>query len=121
MLDQMQAGLNVNIHIHYTTPIFTILQLAMHHPLPFLTPTQIRHRHNLNHQTRPAREMLRSLPRARFRIILLPRKSRPLPFVEDVFDEVFAERSVDVGGLRFVRSGLPCDVLDIVSGCFCTT
>lgn len=93
-------------------PYLTILQLPMHHSLPSLAPTQIRHRHKLHHQTSPARKMLRSLPRARFGVILLPREARPFPFVEDVFDEVFAEGGVDVGGLRLVGAGLDCDVLN---------
>lgn len=88
----------------------------MHHPLPSLTPTQIRHRHNLNHQTRPARKMLRSLPLPCFRIILLPREACSFPFIEDIFDEVLAKRRVDFGGLRFVGARLRCDVLDVVSG-----
>lgn len=88
---------------------FYILQLPMHHPLP---ATQIRHRHNLHHQTRPAREMLRSLPRARFGVILLPGEARAFPLVEDVFDEVVAEGGVDGGGLGFVGAGLEGDVLN---------
>lgn len=90
----------------------------MHHPLPSVTPIQIRHRHNLHHQTRPPGKMLRSLPRACFRVILLPRKARLLPFIEDVFDEIIAERGVDVRGLRFVGAGLACDVLHVVSVIF---
>lgn len=104
---------DIHIQIHYTTPISTTLQLLMHDALP--SPAlQIRHRHNLNHQTRPARKMLRSLPRARFRVILLPREARSFPFVEDVFDKVFAKGGVDFGGLGFVGPRLDCDVLDNV-------
>lgn len=86
----------------------------MHDALP-AAALQIRHRHNLNHQTRPASKMLRSLPRARFRVILLPREARSFPFVEDVFDEVFPKGIVDAGGLGFMGAGLDCDVLDSVS------
>ena len=60
--------------------------------------------------------MLRSLPLAGFRFILLPREARPLPFIEDVFDEVLAEELVDIGGIRKIKKMLPCDVLDVVSG-----
>ena len=88
----------------------------MHYSIPSVTPTQIRHCHNLHHQTRPAREMLRSLASARFRVILLPREARSFPFVEDVFDKIFPERGVNVDGLRFVVARLNCDVLHIVSG-----
>lgn len=90
----------------------------MLNPIPVATPTQIRHRHDLHHQTRPSRKMLRSLPSARFRVILLPREARPLPFIEDVFDEVLAKGGVDFGCLGLVRAGLDCDVLGIVSGMF---
>jgi len=50
--------------------------------------------HNVHHQARPSREMLRSLPNARFRVILFPGKARFLPLVEDVVDEVGAEFGV---------------------------
>lgn len=85
----------------------------MHHPL---TLAQIRHGHNLHHQTRPTREVLRSLPRARFGVVLLPGEACSFPLVEDVFDEVFPEGGVDAGGLRFVGARLDRDVLDDVSG-----
>lgn len=60
--------------------------------------------------------MLRSLPLAGFRFILFPHEARPLPFIEDAFDEVLAERSVGFGDLGSVGVVLPCDVLDVVSG-----
>lgn len=109
--------------VHYTTtvhyrpsPLLSILQLLMHNPLPSLNPrTQIRHRHNLHHQTRPTRKMLRALSGARLGIILLPRETRSFPLVVDIFHEVFAESGVDVGGLRFVGPALGCDVLFVVS------
>ena len=59
--------------------------------------------------------MLRSLPRASFRVILLPRKARSLPFIEDVFDEVIPKGGVDIRGLRFVGAGFACNVLYVVS------
>ena len=62
----------------------------MHHPLPsLLRSAQLRHRHNLHHQTSPTREMLGPLSSARFRIILFPREARSFPLIEDVFDEIF--------------------------------
>ena len=85
----------------------------MHDPLPSI---QIRHHHNFNHQTGPPREMLRSLSSARLGVILLPREARLFPLIEDVIHEVFPESGVDSGGLRFVRAGLGCNVLDFVSG-----
>lgn len=57
------------------------LQLILHIRLPTL---QIRHRHHLDHQTRPPSEMLRALPQPCFGIVLLPGKARPLPFLEHV-------------------------------------
>ena len=60
--------------------------------------------------------MLRSLSGACFGIILLPCEAGSFPFIEDVVDEIFAERGVDIGCLRFVGAGLDCDVLNVVSG-----
>ena len=88
------------------------LQLPM---IPTTIITQIGHRHDLNHQTRPTREMLRALSRACLGIVLLPRKPRAFPFVEDDIDEVFAEGVVDLGGLGFVGARLVGDVLVTVS------
>ena len=88
-----------------------MLQLPMHDPP---ATAQIRHRHNLNHQTGPSGEMLRSLSSARFRVILLPREARPFPFLEHVLHEIFAEGAVDRGGLRFVGTVLDCNVLDVI-------
>lgn len=58
------------------------------------TTTQIRHPHDLHHQTRPAREMLRPLSFARLRIILFPSKASLPPGVVDGLDEVEAESAV---------------------------
>ena len=60
--------------------------------------------------------MLRSLSSARFRIILLPRKARSFPFIEDIFDKILPERGVDTGGLSFLGAGLDGNVLVNVSG-----
>ena len=98
--------------IHYNIPL-SISQLPMHDPLPSI---QIRHRHNFNHQTGPAREMLRSLSGARLGVILFPREARLFPLVEDVIHEVFPESGVDFGSLRFMWAGLGRNVLDFVSG-----
>lgn len=84
----------------------TILQLIPHPPT-----TQIRHRHNLHHQTRPAREMLRALPFAGFGIILFPRKARLLPAVVDGGDEVGAEVRVQFSCARLVGAFLLGDGL----------
>ena len=51
---------------------------------PFATSSlspQVRHIHNLNHQARPARKMLRPLALSRLRIILFPREARLLPLL----------------------------------------
>ena len=77
-----------------------------------LRSVQIRHRHNLDHQTRPSREMLRSLSSACLGVILLPGEARLFPLIEDVVHKIFPESDVDFGGLRFVWSRLGCDVLD---------
>lgn len=52
---------------------------------------EIRHAHHLDDQTRPAGEMLCALSPPRVRIVLLPRKTRPLPFIESVHNKIFAE------------------------------
>lgn len=55
---------------------------------------QIRHAHNLNHQTSPACEMLRALSLAGFGVVLLPRETGFRPFVVDGLDEVESETRV---------------------------
>lgn len=60
---------------------------------------QLRHRHNFNHKTGPAGEVLGSLPVSVFRIILLPRESGFFPGLVHVRDEVVAETAVDASGL----------------------
>ena len=60
--------------------------------------------------------MLRSLSGARLRIILFPREACSFPSIEDVVHEIFPKSGIYLGSLRFVRAGLDCDVLDLVSG-----
>lgn len=72
---------------------------------------QIRHRHDLHHQAGPSREMLSPLSCTGLWVVLLPRKSRPLPLVEDVFNQILAERSVDLGRLGLVWPCLSRNVL----------
>ena len=55
--------------------------------------------------------MLCSLPLARLRVILLPREAGTLPFLEDVFDQIFTEGGVDFCSLSFVWPWLGGDVL----------
>ena len=98
--------------VHYKLPL-SILQLPMH---DLLRSVQVRHRHNLNHQTCPACEMLRSLSSASLRVILFPREARLFPLIEDVINEIFPESDVDFSGLSFVWSRLGCNVLEFVSG-----
>lgn len=69
------------------------LQLVLY----FSTLLYIRHSHYLDHQARPASEMLRSLSLARFGIILFPCEPCPFPFLEDVLYKVSAERGVELG------------------------
>jgi hypothetical protein len=71
----------VDLHPHHL--ISAALQL-----IPHRLPTQIRHRHDLDHQARPASKMLRTLALARLRIILLPREARLLPALIHRVDEV---------------------------------
>jgi hypothetical protein len=81
--------------------------------MPTLT-TQIRHSHNLDHQTRPAREMLRALSFTRLGVILFPRKTRFLPTLIDSIDQVVAKFGVDFGCASTMRTGLSRDVLESV-------
>jgi hypothetical protein len=62
-------------------------------PLP---AAQIGHPHNLHYQTRPPSKMLRPLPLASFRVILLPCETCFLPGFEDCLDEVEAQAAVEV-------------------------
>lgn len=73
---------------------------------------QIRHTHNLNHQARPAREVLRALSLARLRIVLLPREASLFPALVHGAYEVFAERGVEFLGLGLVRAFLLGNFLD---------
>ena len=84
----------------------------MHEPLPSV---QVRHRHDFDHETRPPREMLRSLSSACLRVILFPREARLFPLIEDVIHEVFPESGIDFGGLGFVWARLGSNVLNFVS------
>lgn len=79
--------------------------------MPALT-TQIRHSHNLDHQTRPARKMLRALPFTRLGVILFPRKARLLPTLINSIDQVIAKFRVDFGCASTVGTGLSRDVLE---------
>lgn len=75
-------------------------------------PTQIRHPHNLNNQTRPSGKMLCSLSLTCFRVILFPRETGFLPGVEDGFCEVQAQTGVQVFGGFLVRAGGLGDFLE---------
>ena len=41
-------------------------------------------------------------------IVLLPRKARPLPIVEDILHQILAEGGIELSGPRFMRVGLRC-------------
>lgn len=77
--------------------------------------TQIRHRHYLDHQTRPAGEMLRSLTSTSVWIILLPCKTSLLPLLKDILNKILPQRGVNLACLRSVGAGLRCDILWKVS------
>jgi hypothetical protein len=74
--------------------------------------TQIRHSHNLDHQTRPARKMLRALPFTRLGVILFPRKARLLPTLINSIDQVIAKFGVDFGCASTMGTRLSRDVLE---------
>ena len=57
---------------HFVHLFLHTSQLIMRLPIP---ATQIGHAHDLNHETRPPREMLRSLPLACLGVVLLPGKA----------------------------------------------
>ena len=75
------------------------------------TTTQIIHSHNTNNQTSPAREMLRSLSLARFRVVLFPGETRVGPFAVYVLDQVLAETAVYTQGLGLMGGWGAGDVL----------
>lgn len=70
--------------------------------LDVTTAAQVRHSHDLDDQTRPAREVLRALALARLRVVLLPGEARLLPTLEDGVDEILAQARVEVSGLGLV-------------------
>ena len=55
-------------------------------------PRSIHHAHDLDHQTRPVREMRAGAgPHV---VILLPRESRLFPLPEDVLDQILPQRYI---------------------------
>ena len=79
-------GSLLNECICYNTTTLQILMnplLTSHHFRP-----QVWHGHDLDHQARPARKVLRPLTRTRLGIILLPREARFLPLLVDIVDEI---------------------------------
>jgi hypothetical protein len=78
-----------------------------------LALTEIRHSHNLDHQTRPARKMLRALPFTRLGVILFPRKARLLPTLIHSIDQVIAKFGVDFSCASTMGTRLSRDVLEI--------
>ena len=68
--------------------IFHILQLVV---TALLAGRKVRHGHHLDHHAGPAGEVLDTLTLAVVGVILLESKARPLPFSEDVLDEVLAQ------------------------------
>jgi hypothetical protein len=60
---------------------------------PAILP-QRRHPHNLNHQARPPRKMLRALPLTRLGVILLPCKPSLRPGFENSLYEIVSETAV---------------------------
>lgn len=76
-----------------------------------MATTQIRHGHNLDHQTRPASKVLGALTLTRLRVVLLPCETRLLPALEDGVDKILTQSGVEVLGLGLVGAGLGCDIL----------
>jgi hypothetical protein len=96
--------------------IYTCYEALQLIPHPF---TQIRHSHDLDHQARPAREVLRTLPLACFWIVLFPCKPSLLPTVIYRIDQILAQFGVDLDGPSLMQSFLLSDVLGLVLGtCF---
>ena len=75
--------------------------------MPLPSSFQLRHLHDVNHKTGPAGEMLCALTVAGLRIVLLPSKPCPLPFVEDVVDEITTQSGVESCSSGLVRGGRP--------------
>lgn len=78
-----------------------------------VTLAQIIHGHNLHHQARPAREVLRPLAPAGLRVVLLPREARLLPALVDRVDEVGAELRVELPRAGLVGALVRRDVLSM--------
>ncbi len=75
------------------------------------SPTQIRHSHDLDHQARPAGEVLRPLALARLGVVLFPREARLFPALVYRVDDILAQARVQVGGPLLVGPVLGCHVL----------
>lgn len=91
------------------------LQVSSSQLVVALLATEIRHRHDLDDQARPASEMLCSLASSGLRIVLLPRKARLLEGVVDCIDKVPSEGAVHRGCSLLLWSSLLGGVLDFVS------
>ncbi len=89
----------------------SILQFIM--SSPSTAPAQVRHDHDLDHQTSPTREMLRALSRPRLRIILFPCESCPLPLTVNILDKIFTEFVVNFSGLLLMWALGLSNVLEI--------
>lgn len=73
-----------------------------------LRTAQIRHAHDLHHQTSPAGEMLRTLSPARLGIVLLPSKARLLPLLIHISNQVDTQLGIEVKGFVLVGAGSLC-------------
>lgn len=78
------------IHTLCVSRMQSRLQLIPHSSLfsTNTTTTDIRHGHNLDHQTRPTGKMLRTLSLSRLGVILFPRESRFLPRIVHGIDQI---------------------------------
>lgn len=82
-------------------------ELVLHPP----RITDLRHGHDLDHETGPPREVLRALALPRLGVVLLPREARVLPAAEDGVDDVLAQARVQVRRRFLVRARLGGDFL----------
>lgn len=103
--DFLDASLVV-VRFHLCSYIDGALQFVA-----YMIITQILHSHNLDHQTRPSREMLSALTSARVRVILLPGKASLLPALVDRLHEVLTQIRVELTSLVYVRTVLRSDIL----------
>jgi hypothetical protein len=63
---------------------------------------QIRHNHYVHDQACPTRKVLSSLAFTSLRVVLLPRKTGPLPLSVDILYEITSKSDINLSSLRLV-------------------